>query len=234
MSRALTAIVLSATLCLSACSRRSDTADAKPVDKSMPVAAKADKPERPKIPDASDQKRQELVAELDAGIMELEAHISKLISLEAQLPLIDPSNPNSLNKFREDESTTEQLKAVEKHHEREQKMKVAREETVKQLVECREIRTLATLTPDRHQGLVERIIDRYREKRLPMYDREYVAEKVGNRADQPAVQLARDVSNKVVYGWYERYDPAWMVNDANAFTKQRIDEIIDELASQIR
>ncbi|MEX2176087.1 MAG: hypothetical protein WD872_17125 [Pirellulaceae bacterium] len=167
------------------------------------------------IPAITEQQRQELITYLTTCINEKQRGLDDLIQATAKLAVITELAPEQATKLREVE----------------QKGKEAREQWLKELIEFSAIRNLAAVSTERQQGLVERIVDRYREKNFPMYDLEFVREKVGNGADQPAAQLAQDVSNKVVFGFHERYDAEWMVNDAEEFTKQRIDEIVDGLAS---
>jgi hypothetical protein len=185
--------------------------DSKLSPSAQTVAAKAD------IPNVSEQQREELIADLSDRIKQTENNLDKLVKLEATARVMGQSA-----------SRPKQKTDLE---EQEQSANSARQEIVKQLVGFRAIRHLASTDANRVKELVDRIIDRCREKHLPMYERSLVAEKIADRANKPALQIARDVSSKVVFGWYERYDVEWMIKDAESFTKQRVEEIADGLGS---
>ena len=175
-----------------------------------------------KPPDASEEDRSQLVANLDKAIASLKVDLDKLIRMEVELDEIVESAP-----------ATTSIEQAAKLVDASEKGKAAQKKLGKELVEYQVMRDLVVLSDERSKKLANAIIDRCREKHFPMYERSYVAEKIGNRADERAAQLALEVSNKVVHGWGEQYEAEWMVNDAFAYRAARIDEIAESLASQI-
>lgn len=172
------------------------------------------------IPTVTEQQRQELIVELDTRITELDADLKKLIVGEVEL--------EQLNTVTKPTSVDEAIK----RQEQVQQLKKALREGATILAGLQALRKHADPSPANQRELEDTIVDQYRRKHLPMYERSYVVEKIGDRASEPAAQLSRDISSKTVFGWHERFDTEWMLNDITAFTKQRLNEIVEQLASE--
>lgn len=179
--------------------------------------------EKPKLPVVSEEQRKLSIEDLNERIGVLEDYLKKLAHAEGMIEVVAGLK---------NDASPEVAKEVDVEKMR-RDAKSVQEEKVKQLVETVAMRDLADVSAERKRKLVDAIIDRCREKHFPMFSRSNIAERIGNRADKPAAQLAVEVSNKVVYGFVNEYDGPWLLGDANTFAKTRIDEIADSIASQI-
>jgi hypothetical protein len=175
----------------------------------------------PKTPDVSEEDRSQLVANLDEAIASCRADLDEIIRSRVGLETI------------EGVVGTASKERAAKIQDAAELGQAAQTKVGKELVKYQVLRDLVVLSAERSKKLADATIDRCREKHFPMYERSYVAEKIGNRADEPAARLALEVSNKVVYGWGQRYDTEWMAKDAHTYRAARVDEIAESLGSQI-